>query len=112
MNTVIFKCSGILPQMTQFDLDVLRPSIRTKLMSNEQIDIKKSLRMVTRKFQFSKSNFSKYRIILEPEMKTIINFSIPKNPNITYHMIYTILFTRLSKKTMSVFAFSSFQYMH
>ena len=32
----------IWPQMTSFDLTVLRPSMHPKLMSNEQIDIKKS----------------------------------------------------------------------
>ena len=34
----------IWPQMTPFDLGVLRPSMHPKLMSNEQIDIKKSLK--------------------------------------------------------------------
>ena len=44
MNTVIFECSGIWPQMTQFDLDVLKPSNHPNLISNEQIGIRKSLK--------------------------------------------------------------------
>ena len=36
------------------------------------------------KFQFSKSIFSKFWIILELETKILINFSTPKNPNITF----------------------------
>ena len=44
MNTVIFDYSGIWPQMTQFDLDVLKPSNHPKLISNEQIGIRKSLK--------------------------------------------------------------------
>ena len=36
------------------------------------------------KFQFSKSIFSKFWIILELETKILINFSTPKNPYITF----------------------------
>ena len=39
---------------------------------------------IARKFQFSKSIFSKFWKILELEMKILINFSTPKNPNITF----------------------------
>ena len=78
------------PAMTPFDLGVLRPSMRSKLMSNEQIGIKKNQKMVTcdlwiaRKFQFCKSIFSKFWKIIELEMKILINFSTPKNSNITF----------------------------
>ena len=52
--------------MTPSDLGVLRPSIDPKLMSNEEIGIKKVQNMVTcdlgiaRKFQFRKLIFSKF----------------------------------------------------
>ena len=39
---------------------------------------------IARKFQFCKSIFSKFWIILELEIKILINFSTPKNPNITF----------------------------
>ena len=39
---IFWSKSKIWPQMTPFDLGVLRPSIRSKLMSNKQIGIKKS----------------------------------------------------------------------
>ncbi len=39
---IFWSKSKIWPQMTPFDLGVLRPSIHPKLMSNEHIGIKKS----------------------------------------------------------------------
>ena len=38
------KTNKIWPQLTLFDLKVLRPSMHPNLMSNKQIDIKKSLK--------------------------------------------------------------------
>ena len=42
------------------------------------------VRHIIRLFQFCKSISSKFRKILELEMKILINFSTPKNPNITF----------------------------
>ena len=94
----IFKSkSKIWPQMTPFDIWPLKVSMPNSSISKESIGAKKKLsKMVTcvrrigRKFQFWKSIFSKFWIILELEMKILINFSTPrniKNHGFPYHSI-------------------------
>ena len=80
----------IWPQVTPVDIWPSKISMRNSGISNESICAKNLSKMVTcvrhirRKFQFFKSIFSKFRIFLELETKILINFSTPKNPNISF----------------------------
>ena len=75
------------PRLT-FDLQKSRCAIPAYLMSLlKQTNLLKMVtcgRHIVRKFQFCKSIFSKFWIFLDLETKILINFSTPKNPNITF----------------------------